>query len=236
MVFLLIIPEEEVKAEIDEYYNDAMKYYNNPDNNWFIPYRKGVKELWEFIDLVANEYGLNEYDVKLLKADAVFCSDTTIQEMSAQHYIRNHPREVLEGLALVMLTPRLSSNNSALKTRTKIEDDFKGFNFGNKGARNPENTASRIETNASQQLAKMEGGTSGAHYYSRHGAGTTLDQQYTRATTGLTPDGFAGKPVDASRFLSNQAQLNAAQRAQTIYKQTGQTSFSFNMGEIIGYR
>ncbi len=34
-----------------------MKYYNNPDNNWFIPYRKGVKELWEFIDLVANEYG-----------------------------------------------------------------------------------------------------------------------------------------------------------------------------------
>ena len=130
-----LVQEEEVKAEIDEYYKDAMKYYNNPDNNWFIPYRKGVKELWEFIDLVANEYGLNEYDVKLLKADAVFCSDNTIQEMSAQHYIRNHPREGLEGLALVMLTPRLSSNNSALKTRTKIEDDFKGFNFGNKGAR-----------------------------------------------------------------------------------------------------
>ena len=127
-----LVQEEEVKAEIDEYYKDAMKYYNNPDNNWFIPYRKGVKELWEFIDLVANEYGLNEYDVKLLKADAVFCSDNTIQEMSAQHYIRNHPREGLEGLALVMLTPRLSSNNSALKTRTKIEDDFKGFNFGNK--------------------------------------------------------------------------------------------------------
>ena len=41
-------------------------------------------------------------------------------------------------------------------------------------------------------------------------------------------------PVDSSRFLSNQAQLNAAQRAQTIYKQTGQTSFSFNMGETIG--
>ena len=52
-----LVQEEKVKAEIDEYYKDAMKYYNNPDNNWFIPYRKGVKELWEFIDLVANEYG-----------------------------------------------------------------------------------------------------------------------------------------------------------------------------------
>ena len=135
-----LVQEEKVKAEIDKYYNDAMKYYNNPDNNWFIPYRKGVKELWEFIDLVANEYGLNEYDVKLLKADAVFCSDNTIQEMSAQHYIRNHPREGLEGLALVMLTPRLSSNNSALKTRTKIEDDFKGFNFGNKEVYNSAKT------------------------------------------------------------------------------------------------
>jgi hypothetical protein len=101
----------------------------------------------------------------------------------------------------------------------------------------PKGTASiaeKIEANAAQQLAKMEGKTTGAHYFSRHGAGTTLDQQYTRATTGLTPDGFAGKPVDASRFLSNQAQLNAVQRAQTIYKQTGQASFSFNMGEVIG--
>ena len=148
-----LVQEEKVKAEIDEYYKDAMKYYNNPDNNWFIPYRKGVKELWEFIDLVANEYGLNEYDVKLLKADAVFCSDNTIQEMSAQHYIRNHPREGLEGLALVMLTPRLSSNNSALKTRTKIEDDFKGFNFGNKGARKQRvtsNTGNTYDTTPSK--------------------------------------------------------------------------------------
>lgn len=55
-----------------------------------------------------------------------------------------------------------------------------------------------------------------------------------RATTGLTPDGFAGVSVDASRFLSNQAQLRAVQRAQTIFRQTGRRSFSFQMEGIIG--
>jgi hypothetical protein len=94
--------------------------------------------------------------------------------------------------------------------------------------------ASKIELNAGNQLAKMENGTQGAHYYSRHGAQTTLDEQYTRATTGVTPDGFAGRTADSSRFLSNQAQLNAAQRAETIYQQTGKTNITFDTGEIIG--
>lgn len=61
-----------------------------------------------------------------------------------------------------------------------------------------------------------------------------MDEQYTRATTGLTPDGVAGRPQDSSRFLSNQIQLNVAQRAQTIYQQTGKTSFSFDMGKMVG--
>lgn len=91
-----------------------------------------------------------------------------------------------------------------------------------------------IENNAQLQLSRMESSTNGAHYYSRHGAQTTLQQQYLRATTGYTPDGYAGRIGDASKFLSNQIQLNAAQRAETIYNQTGRNSFSFDMGENIG--
>ena len=93
--------------------------------------------------------------------------------------------------------------------------------------------ASRIEANAAQQLAKMEAETPGAHYYSRHGAGTTLEQQYVRSTTGVTPDGLTGNPINSSRFTSNQAQLNAAQRAQTIYNHMGQSAFNFNMDYFI---
>ncbi|MDN4621054.1 pre-toxin TG domain-containing protein [Paenibacillus sp. PsM32] len=91
-----------------------------------------------------------------------------------------------------------------------------------------------IENNAQLQLSRMESSTNGAHYYSRHGAQTTLQQQYLRATNGYTPDGYAGRIGDASKFLSNQIQLNTAQRAETIYNQIGRNSFSFDRGENIG--
>ena len=63
---------------------------------------------------------------------------------------------------------------------------------------------------------------------------TTLEQQFTRATTGLTPDGRTFRPVDASRFLDNRAQLNAVQSAQEIFERTGQRVFSFDAGSTIG--
>jgi hypothetical protein len=92
-----------------------------------------------------------------------------------------------------------------------------------------------IEANAGRQLAAMEATTSGAHYLSRHGAGTTLAQQETRALTGLTPDGVLQKTAqDASRFLSHQLQLQSIQRAQTIFNQTGNNVVKFNMGQIVG--
>ena len=93
---------------------------------------------------------------------------------------------------------------------------------------------SKLEANAGRRLAELEKANSGAHFLSRHGAATTLEEQYTRATTGLTPEGFSGRAVDSSRFLSNQAQLSAVQRAQTIFQQTGRSSFSFQMEEIVG--
>ncbi len=123
-------------------------------------------------------------------------------------------------------------------TLGKIGEGFNVAWNGIKGYLNSKspfgNLGLKIEENATRQLAKLEKGTPDAHYFSRHGAGTTLEEQYIRATTGFTPDGFAGRTVDSSRFLSNQAQLNAVQRADTIYRQTGNTSFSFNFGEVIG--
>ncbi|WP_261378211.1 hypothetical protein [Paenibacillus agilis] len=103
-----------------------------------------------------------------------------------------------------------------------------------KASVNKGNLTAKVEVNAGKQLVKMESGTPKAHYYLRHAAQTTLNQQYTRATTGATPDGFAGRKVDSSRFLSNQIQLNAAQRAETIYNQTGKSSFTFDARGIIG--
>ena len=91
-----------------------------------------------------------------------------------------------------------------------------------------------LEANAGRRLAEMEAANPGSHFLSRHGAGTTLQQQYVRATTGLTPDGLPGMPRDSSRFFSNQLELQAATRAQTIFQQTGRNSFTFNMGVPVG--
>ncbi len=95
-------------------------------------------------------------------------------------------------------------------------------------------TSSLAERNALYQLSQMEKSISGAHFLSRHGAQTTLAQQLERATTGLTPEGVAGKASDASRFLSHQVELQAVKKAEFIFQQTGKTSFSFSMEKTIG--
>jgi RHS repeat-associated protein len=100
-------------------------------------------------------------------------------------------------------------------------------------AENGVSLTARLEANAAGRLSQLEN-ANGAHFLSRHGAGTTIEQQYIRATTGLTPDGFAGRLVDSSRFLSNRAQLAAVQRAEAIFAQTGQRSVTFQMSEIVG--
>ena len=69
------------------------------------------------------------------------------------------------------------------------------------------------EANAGRRLSEMEAGNPGAHFYSRHGADTSIIQQQRRATTGYTPDGYSGVPRDSSRFMSNREQLRVMQRA-----------------------
>jgi YD repeat-containing protein len=83
---------------------------------------------------------------------------------------------------------------------------------------------------AFRQLSAMQASVSGAHFLSRHGAGTTLEQQYVRATTGLTPDNHPGDPFPSSRFYSNEIQLQAARQAEDIYRQTGNPRPRFDMG------
>jgi RHS repeat-associated protein len=80
----------------------------------------------------------------------------------------------------------------------------------------------------------LEEQNTGAHFFSRHGAETSLSSQYTRAISGLTPDGVVLGDVNASRFLTNEGQLNAVNKAKEVYGQTGKTSFTFDTNETIG--
>lgn len=48
------------------------------------------------------------------------------------------------------------------------------------------------------------------------------------------PNGYHSRPVNSSRFSSNQAQLHSAQKAETIYNQAGKNSFTFYMDDTIG--
>ncbi|HLN29594.1 MAG TPA: hypothetical protein VK395_17735, partial [Gemmataceae bacterium] len=100
---------------------------------------------------------------------------------------------------------------------------------------NPSVLALEEEKAAAKALAEMEAQAgSNSHFYSRHSPHTTLEEQFDRATTGMTPDGVAGKPVDSGRFLSHRDQLEAVKIAEDTFKRTGQTTFSFEMHNIVG--
>jgi len=93
----------------------------------------------------------------------------------------------------------------------------------------------RLEANAARRLAEIQADAGpSSHFFSRHGAQTNMGQQFDRASTGFTPDGFAGNIVDSSRFLSHRGQLNAVQAAQEIYGRTGKKVFTFDVGYEVG--
>ncbi|RZK32259.1 MAG: RHS repeat-associated core domain-containing protein, partial [Hymenobacter sp.] len=98
--------------------------------------------------------------------------------------------------------------------------------------------AELAEQNAQRRLQELSNNAKtvnpNTHFLERHGAQTTQSQQYTRATTGLTPDGHAGNPVDATRFLSAQDQLRSIERANTIRAQTGANVVNTRMESVIG--
>ncbi|MCR8659460.1 hypothetical protein [Paenibacillus endoradicis] len=90
------------------------------------------------------------------------------------------------------------------------------------------------ERKAREKLEKVESRTTGAHFFSRHGAETTRREQRKRATTGETPDGVRGRAVDSSRFLSSAIELEVLQRAEKIHDVTKKDVFTFDLNYEIG--
>ncbi|WP_202803263.1 hypothetical protein, partial [Paenibacillus sp. OSY-SE] len=81
------------------------------------------------------------------------------------------------------------------------------------------------EENAYRRLQDLENSIPGAHFLERHGAQTTLQSQYDRATQGINPTtgvidtdrrGRPRIPAAATKFLSHRDQLNMIQRSQQI--------------------
>jgi hypothetical protein len=106
------------------------------------------------------------------------------------------------------------------------------------------------EANAYRRLQEIESSIPGAHFLEKHGAQTSLQSQLARAqygtnpTTGVIEISSNGKPKlpsSATRFLSNRDQLSAIDRAQNIFRLTGDTTlaespikFDYLIGE--GYK
>jgi len=92
----------------------------------------------------------------------------------------------------------------------------------------------RLESLAGSRLSSLEQSIPGAHFQGRHGAQTTLSQQYNRAVNGIDPitgqaryrrDGSLVTP-NSTRFVSNRDQINAIERATGIYQRTGVKVFA----------
>ena len=117
--------DKELNNDIDLYYKLAMDYFNDPEVSWFIPYRSDVKYIWQFIDDNAKALGLSEYQVKLLKADYVFYSDCTVDNLTLMWNEINNP---FDGWMLINATcPGYKAITNAKGIRNKIEGKIKGL-------------------------------------------------------------------------------------------------------------
>jgi hypothetical protein len=187
---------------------------------------------------------------KLLDAVEVFLKDVSIPTIDG-NLSESESAGALKGAQLIESATstvlQLSQDlNAAMKGDAKalghligevipllLTEGLANYAKGQKMIRAAE-TASSLEKQVATTLSKMENNTPGAHYFSRHGAQTTLEEQYIRSTTGLTPDGVSGKPMNASRFLTHKDELDAVLVAQKEFTQTGKTSFSLTMTNNIG--
>ena len=73
----------------------------------------------------------------------------------------------------------------------------------------------------------------------RHGSKLSLASQYDRAAFGINPTSGARGPIppSATRFFSARDQLNAINRAEQIFKNTGSRTFAerqYKFGRVIG--
>ena len=94
----------------------------------------------------------------------------------------------------------------------------------------------RANRRASDILDRMDR-SGGGHAYSRHGAGTTIQDQQNRALTGIPPDNPCpkkSKPIDSTRFLRYIDQLDAIQKGVALMNKNGTNIETFDMGRIVG--
>lgn len=75
------------------------------------------------------------------------------------------------------------------------------------------------QTNLSDKaLVDAANGTNNPHYDPKHGASTSLQQQYDRAMNGTNPQtGAAGRPADASKFFNATDMETAITQAEAAY-------------------
>lgn len=98
----------------------------------------------------------------------------------------------------------------------------------------------KLEKNAHRRLVELQNRHPQAHFLDRHGAHLDLQSQMDRAKYGIDPTtGLVGRhlPPSATRFFSHRDQLNAINRAEQIFKNTGSKSLSerpIGFGHIIG--
>jgi Possible hemagglutinin (DUF637)/Pre-toxin domain with VENN motif len=98
------------------------------------------------------------------------------------------------------------SNRLAMEIRVTHEAEIVGL------------PGSRLSnTPATRELLTMEMERNNAHFLSRHGDQVTLEQLERRAQTGLTPEGVTGRPIDSTRWLSNDDMLAAIRQAETSW-------------------
>jgi filamentous hemagglutinin len=83
-------------------------------------------------------------------------------------------------------------------------------------------------------LSRLENATENAHFLSRHGPLTTLDQQLERAVTGRTPDGMNLRAVDSARWLRHEDMLDGVNLAHAKHVRTGDPVVTVDFDRIIG--
>lgn len=90
------------------------------------------------------------------------------------------------------------------------------------------------EGKAKKILKSLERKNPKSHFYSRHSASTTLNQQKRRAQWGITPDGQLQRPMNGARWLNHKDQLYYYNKAKKIHLRTGQRVVDLSSPHYIG--
>ncbi|WP_336916788.1 hypothetical protein, partial [Acinetobacter modestus] len=156
---------------------------------------------------------------------AVFAGSKYNVNLQSPIYFDTSAGRVNSGLPLEFRTPIISGSNTDLSYGEILRQKYGHISIEDRRAI----INDRLESIAAQRLDSLEQSIPNAHFKGRHGAQTTLQQQYERAVNGIDPvtqqpryrrDGNLATP-NSTRFLSHRDQINAIERATAIYKRTG---------------